>query len=246
MKKQIPLREIRIDGGTQQRPIDITVVARYAELMRDDVVFPPVDIVFDGKNHWLYNGFHRFFATKKLDRKTISAEINEGTQRDAIWISFSENKDHGFPRQPGTGKEIIIKIFADKEWAKTSQVDIAKWVGVTEGYVRKVKTEIEAHHRTGTKIEPHSKPEKKVLRSKTLKVERKGQEYEMNVKSKPKVLDSTGKEVPKHLEDVFRRVGEFKENVAALQAMLRTAKDGIEAGDKLYAFIKIENLQSAI
>ena len=46
--KTILIIDIKIDGGTQQRPVDEAVVARYAALMKDGVGFPPVDLVRDG------------------------------------------------------------------------------------------------------------------------------------------------------------------------------------------------------
>ena len=126
MIKVIAITEICTDGGTQQRLVDKDVMARYAELMKDGVKFPPVSIITDGKSNFLVDGNHRIKAAEKLNKTNIEANIEQGTQREAIWLSFSANKDSGFPRQPGTGKEIILKILADKEWAKTSITKIAE------------------------------------------------------------------------------------------------------------------------
>ena len=99
MIKQIAIPDIRTDGGTQQRPIDENVVKRYKALYQDGVKFPPVDIIYDGKDYWLWDGFHRFHAQRQLGKKIIETSIEDGSRRDAVWFSFHANHDSGFPRQ---------------------------------------------------------------------------------------------------------------------------------------------------
>lgn len=245
MKKQLPLKDIRTDGKTQQRPVDDNVVKRYAAMMKDGSVFPPVEIITDGKSNFLWDGFHRYFATIKLGKNYIEANVVNGTQRDAIYLSFAANKENAFPRQPGTAKGIIEKVLKDAEWSKISQSEIARHVGVTEGFVRKVKTEIEAHPRTGTRIEGDSEPKKEVSRSKTVKIKRGESEYEMQVPEK-KTLDSTAKQVPEHLVKYFERSNEYRGMIKQLNDMLKTVRKGKEAGDLFYRYIKIENLTAEI
>jgi len=245
MKKQLPLKDIRTDGGTQQRDIDDSVVARYAELMKDGNSFEPIDVISDGKSYFLWDGFHRFFATKKRNKNYISAIVEQGTQRKAQELSFGANTRHGFPRQPGTGKSIILKIFADPEWSKKSEVDIAKWVGVTQQYVSKIKREIESHPTTSCRIDSDSEPKNKVLRSETIKVKRGESEYKMK-KPEKKVLDSTGKQVPEHLIDFFKRANEYRQMIKQLNDMLKTVRNGKDANDLFYKYIKIENLTAEI
>ena len=81
MIKDLALADVRIDGNTQQRPIDDNVVLRYQALIADGVEFPPVEVVFDGHNYWLYNGFHRLHSHRKLGKKYIKADIFEGIKR---------------------------------------------------------------------------------------------------------------------------------------------------------------------
>lgn len=72
----------------------------------------------------------------------VKASVEGGTRREAIWFSFSANCNHGFARQPGTVKEVLIeKIFPDSEWGKLTDAEIGKWVGATERYIRKVRNE---------------------------------------------------------------------------------------------------------
>jgi len=105
---KLELNKIRVDGGTQSRAIlQRNIINEYAELMQSNVEMPPVDIFHDGKNYWLANGFHRFYAKKQisenndegfLPEETINATIHQGTQRDAILFSLGANADHGIRR----------------------------------------------------------------------------------------------------------------------------------------------------
>ena len=249
--KEIPLKDICTNAGTQQRPVDDDVVKRYKALMADGVKFPPVSIVSDGNNNYLYDGFHRYFAHLKLGKKYIEATVEKGTRRDAIFFSFSANKENAFPRQPGTAKGIVEKMLKDKEWSTMPQTEIAKWVGVTQQFVSKTlaelkkETEAKSYPTTSCRIDPDSEPKNEVSRSKTVKVKRGDSEYEAKVPEK-KVLDSTGKQVPEHLVKYFERANEYRQMNKQLSDMLKTVREGKEAGDLFYKFIKIENLTAEI
>ncbi len=245
MSKSLPVKDVCLDGKTQQRPVDDNVVKRYAAMMKDGSKFPPVEIITNDNNNFMWDGFHRYFAHLKLNNKYIEANIVNGTQRQAVWLSFSANKKNAFPRQPGTEKEIVGKILKDKEWSKISEVEIAKWVGVTHQYVNKIKKEIEAHPATRCRIDSGSEPKNKVLRSETVEVKRSGKKYEMK-KPEKKVLDSKGKKVPEHLVKYFERANEYRQMIKQLNDMLKTVKDGKAANDLFYKYIKIENLTAQI
>jgi len=58
--KLIPLELIELSGGTQQRPLDDKWVDEIVALLKDKTEFPPVELIFDGKNYWLVDGFHRY------------------------------------------------------------------------------------------------------------------------------------------------------------------------------------------
>ena len=133
--KSIPIKDICLDGGTQHRPVEDKVVTRYAAMMKDGSVFPPVEIITDGKSNFLVDGFHRYFAVIRFGKKYIEANIVNGTQRAAIKESFAANKYNAVPRPDGTVKSILKLIWNDSEWSKNSVSDIAKHVGCTRVYV---------------------------------------------------------------------------------------------------------------
>ena len=70
---------IRLDGGTQPRAgIDQAVVEDYAnDMAANGDEFPPVQVVYDGAEYWLWDGFHRLHARK---RTTIMCPVC-GTRR---------------------------------------------------------------------------------------------------------------------------------------------------------------------
>lgn len=244
--KNIPLKDICLDGGTQQRAVDNDVMKRYAALMQDGVKFPPVNIVTDGKNNFLWDGFHRYFAALRLGKKYIEANVENGTRRDAIYFSFSANKANAFPRQPGTVKGILEKILKDEEWSKISQHEIARYVGCTQQFVSKIQAEAKKLSNNQLSDRTAKTGQKQGLpKSKTVNVKRGKSEYEAKVPEK-KVLDSRGKQVPEHLIGYFERANEYRQMIKQLNDMLKTVRKGKEHGDLFYRYIKIENLTAEI
>jgi hypothetical protein len=136
----IPIDKIRIDGGTQQRPLDQDALAEYTHRVVDGSKPPAVEVVFDGKKYWMWDGFHRYHAHVAAGQKCIAVNVRKGTQREAVWLSFSANKSHGVRRQKGVVREIIEAILADPEWQKRKDTEIAAHVGVTRSYVNEIKT----------------------------------------------------------------------------------------------------------
>jgi len=79
------LDAIQVDGGTQARfETSDEWVSEIAEAIERGDNFPPVIVFYDGTNHWLTDGFHRYRAHKNLGRKDIQAVVKPGTRRDAI------------------------------------------------------------------------------------------------------------------------------------------------------------------
>ena len=244
--KTILIIDIKIDGGTQQRPVDEAVVARYAALMKDGVRVPPVDLVRDGTTHYLTDGFHRVAAAIKLSKKSIEVNFIHGAHREAIYLSFAANKENAFPRQPGTAKGIVEKILKDKEWSKMSQRDIARHVGCTQKFVWKICEEIKksASDDQSSDRTALSGPKEGLERAKTVKVKRGKSEYEAKVPEK-KVLDATGKQVPEHLVKFFERANEYRGMIRQVQAVYKICKDGKESGDLFYKYVNLSTLTAA-
>jgi len=145
MIENIELSKIRIDGETQRRAkIDQGTVDKYAELMAEGEGFPAITLYFDGINYWLADGFHRYHANSKNKAETISAEVVNGTLREAILFSLGANKKHGKETTREERKLNVLYMLNDIEWSDCSDMFIAEVCGVTRVTVwkaRKEKTE---------------------------------------------------------------------------------------------------------
>ena len=138
--KSIQLSAIRIDGGTQSREaLNQATVAEYAEAMTEGVTFPPITLFFDGSNHWLVDGFHRYFAAKQVGFTDMPAEVRDGTQLDAQWASYTVNKDHGLRRSNADKRKAVMGALAHPYGKAKSDNQIAKELGVHHSTVGDIR-----------------------------------------------------------------------------------------------------------
>ena len=129
--QNLTLDQIRIDGGTQPRvAIDEQIVAEYAELYSAGVDLPPVTVFFDGATYWLADGFHRYWANKRIECNQVFADVHQGTQRDAILHSVGANADHGLRRTNADKRKAVLTMLEDDEWSKWTDREIGKRCGV--------------------------------------------------------------------------------------------------------------------
>jgi ParB-like chromosome segregation protein Spo0J len=140
----LQISEIRRDGGTQPRAqLDAGVISDYSEAMQRGEDFPPVHVMHDGENYWLYDGFHRVRAAEKLGRTTIDAEVEQGTKEDAQWASLAANKRHGLRRSQADKRRAIKRAL--KGWGeKKPDREIAEHIGVSRRTVIRHKRDLES------------------------------------------------------------------------------------------------------
>lgn len=146
--QEILITKINRTGGTQIRAEYCeTTIKRYKEIWESRSELPPVIVFYDGTEYWLADGFHRIESKwiSELPIPTISKKINcevkPGTQKDAIAYALSANSEHGLPRSGGDIRRAIDRCLDDAEWGELSNVAIAKMCAVSEGMVRKRKSE---------------------------------------------------------------------------------------------------------
>jgi hypothetical protein len=141
----ISLEKIIINAGTQSRAkIDENVVADYADKMNDGVEFPPVVVFHDGAQYFLADGFHRYFARKRIGSPGITCDVHEGTLRDAVLFSFSANKAHGLPPNSADKRKAVTTMITDIEWQDWSDRVIARICGVSHTLVQNMRKELGA------------------------------------------------------------------------------------------------------
>ena len=145
----VPMEQIRIDGDTQPRvEISDNLVAEYVEQLENGTEFPPVTIFFDGADHWLADGFHRYHAHQKLNREEIAADVHEGGQREAILFAVGANAEHGQRRTNMDKHKAIMTMLTNELVSKDekgnpfSDREIGRLCKVHYRTVGKIRTEL--------------------------------------------------------------------------------------------------------
>lgn len=185
------LDKIDRDAGTQIRlKINQEVVEEYAECMKNGDRFPPITVFKckEGRRvfYTLADGFHRCLAAELNKQKTISCEILEGEERDALQYALKANSAHGL-RRTNKDKRNAVKIaLKDEEWAEYSNNEIARLCAVSEFLVRNVRKELPSSRKS--KMERKVKRGGKVYSQKVEKIGKKIRKKEQSLLSKQ--LDS--------------------------------------------------------
>lgn len=139
----LPIVSIRRDGGTQTRDsLDYATVADYADAMTEGATFPPITVYYDGSDYWLADGFHRIAAAKQIGTLELSAEVRQGSRREAILHSVGANSDHGLRRTNKDKRRAVETLLRDDEWSQWSDREIARRCSVNDKTVAKVRAEL--------------------------------------------------------------------------------------------------------
>ena len=141
--KNVPLGDIRFDGGTQMRVgLDGDTVKEYRDAYESGVDMPPVVVYFDGSAYWLADGFHRWHAKHESGATSIECEVRKGSQRDAIWHAVGANSSHGLRRTNEDKHKAVRTVLADVEWAMLSDRQIADHCGVSHTFVARIREQV--------------------------------------------------------------------------------------------------------
>ncbi len=147
--QNIRLEQIRTDGGTQPRAeVNEDVVREYAESLTDGAKMPPVVVFYDGAGYWLADGFHRFFAHRKIGALDIAADVRQGTRRDAVLHSVGANDTHGLRRSKADKRQAVLTLLKDDEWGKWSNREIARRCSVNDKTVAAIRESLTAEIRS--------------------------------------------------------------------------------------------------
>lgn len=158
----LSLEKIRIDGGTQSRvKIDEALVAQYAEDMTEGADFPAVHVFDDGTDYWLADGFHRYFARKRINAPGIKVEVHEGSVREAILYGIEANNKHGQRPSNEDKRKGVLTMLNDIEWQDYSDRDIAKICGVSHTYVSNLRRELKQKNQPSVNVATKQEPRQK-------------------------------------------------------------------------------------
>jgi hypothetical protein len=194
--KKLELSLIRLDGDTQVRQeLNQTTVDSYAELIQDGVSFTPVTVFYDGSDHWLSSGFHRYFAHKKAGHSEIDAEVITGTLEEAKLHAIQANNKNGLPLTNNEKRQNVTRLLGMdlcKDW---SNAQIAAHAGVSSMTVSRIRAE-------------RGRPEKVTYTTKD------GQQKKMRTSKIGKKNDAPKAEPPSENAKFEEAAAEFDENEA--------------------------------
>lgn len=145
MSELVPLKLIRLDGGTQPRAgLDQETLAEYVRAYNAGAVFPPIELVYDGQDYWPFDGFHRIEASRLCGAPHVNANVRQGTRRDAVLLSVGANATHGLRRSNADKRRAVETLLRDPEWAEWSNREIARRCAVDDKTVGTIRKELSA------------------------------------------------------------------------------------------------------
>lgn len=204
----LQLNEITLDQKCQPRKeLDKDTVNEYIERMQEGDKFPPVVVFDDGEKKWLADGFHRYEASKLTGFLDITAEVKEGSRRDAILYSVQANADHGKRRTNADKRKAVMTLLNDPEWSKWSNMEISRRCLVNEKTVRNIRKEIFPSSEN-PKITPEKESET-IPQQTERKVIRNGVEYTQDVSNIGKTNNSADSDEEFEDEELDEKAKEF-------------------------------------
>jgi hypothetical protein len=262
MKTQdLDLEKIRLDGGTQPREqLDLTAVHEYAEgykaLTKNHALpkFPFPVVFFDGTDHWLSSGFHRYFGRKEAGFKSLECEVRKGTREDAILHAVGENENHGVRRTYADKRRAVLIVLANPAWRKWSDRRVAETCKVAHSFVGTLRDELEKKEEAEAQKNGAGAESANGAAKPKTRTGRDGKEHattrEKKKADKGPVKDAFGNEVPKSCLDIFsdRWLQDTYDLFALSLERLREKRlaDGMDKRKAHYPFLDAKEIIDAI
>jgi hypothetical protein len=136
----VRIEDLFLDEDIQpRRRLDQGKVAEYADLYKAGVNLPSIAVFQDEDVLYVSDGFHRTHAAFNAGREEISAEVHQGTRRDAILYGIVANSTHPLALTTEDKRHVVTRMLQDDEWGQWSDNAIAKHCGVTQPFVSKLR-----------------------------------------------------------------------------------------------------------
>lgn len=140
---KLALSEITADQRAQPRAkMDGDVLKEYGEDMKRGDKFPLAVVFFDGKKHWLADGFHRYYACPEAEREKLDCDIRQGGLDEAIEFSCGANAAHGSRRTNEDKRRAVMRLMQLPKFQNASDQAIAEKCALTNQFVGKVRKEL--------------------------------------------------------------------------------------------------------
>lgn len=119
-------------------------VSDYAEAMERGDKFPPVTVFTDGAEYYLADGFHRVEALRRIGKKAVAAELQDGDYKAALLYALKANSTHGLRRTNADKRHALEMAWNAREHlfgGEPSNALLADVCGVTDRWVRQWRNE---------------------------------------------------------------------------------------------------------
>lgn len=103
----------------------------------------PVDVMFDGKNYYLWDGFHRDWVYRRANRPDIPAIVTEGTRQDAIIASAKNNQGSSLKKTMEDRERSVLMLLEFDEWLKKPLKQIEEYCGISSIRIKKLIAQFE-------------------------------------------------------------------------------------------------------
>ena len=166
MARMLSLSELPPSRRVQLRvALDTDTVAEYAEQMAAGTVFPPVVVFKNGVGYWLAAGNHRVAAAEKNGATEIYADIQDGSEDDAVLYAAASNKAHGQRRTNSDKRRDVEAVLKRRpEW---SDRKIADHAGVSNNFVSQLRGEVSSDDSSTPRVGKDGKKRKASTKKKT-------------------------------------------------------------------------------
>jgi len=243
--KKLNLLNIRTDGGTQPRiQLDQDLVKEYAEVMREGVVFPPVEVFHDGSAYWLVDGFHRYFGYKANGLTSIEAIVHTGTLREAQLYAWKANNKHGNRLKAEDIRAILRIMLVDEEYSKWSNNHIAKELDISNMTVGRVRVAMQEEAKTPaqttvTYVDKHGN-------TTTMKTDKKKKATTPTTKPDVTTANSEIKELEQKVKELATTVNTLAEENTVMRDKIAVGQWDASEIEKIDAEETIKNLREQV
>ena len=95
---KIKIEELNTRDLQTRAALNDDTVSDYAEAMERGDKFPAVTVFTDGAEYYLADGFHRVEALRRIGKKAVMAELQDGDYKAALLYALKANSTHGLRR----------------------------------------------------------------------------------------------------------------------------------------------------
>jgi site-specific DNA-methyltransferase (adenine-specific) len=140
-RQVLQLDEIILDESLWSRADGLRqdVIDEYREALQRGEKFPEITVFFDGKFHFLVDGWYRYFAYQLEQIQTVETLIYQGSLREALLFSATINQRHGVRRSQADKRRAVEILLKDEEWSQWSDRTIGRHCGVDHKTVAKYR-----------------------------------------------------------------------------------------------------------